>query len=164
MTHKVAEKKLIEYLEDAHAMEENVLKMLDSMIATTKDPAILRDLEHHKHETEQHRERLEERLQARGTKASSHKDLATTAAALLKGMADSMRSDKPAKNARDGFATEHVEIATYEILERIAEQAGDDAAAEVARLNRKDEEAMAAKIATTWERVCELTLQEAEAA
>jgi ferritin-like metal-binding protein YciE len=32
------EEKLVEYIDDAYAMEQNVLRMLDSMIGTTKDP------------------------------------------------------------------------------------------------------------------------------
>ena len=32
------EEKLVEYIDNAYAMEQNVLRMLDSMIGTTKDP------------------------------------------------------------------------------------------------------------------------------
>jgi len=50
----------------------------------------------------------------------------------LKGIADRARTDKPAKYARDGYVTEHMVIACYQILERLAERAGDTETAEVA--------------------------------
>jgi len=50
--------KLVDYIDDAHAMEQNVLRMLDSMISTTDDPEIEEMLRHHKQETEEHERRL----------------------------------------------------------------------------------------------------------
>jgi ferritin-like metal-binding protein YciE len=39
------EEKLVEYIDDAYAMEQNVLRMLDSMIGTTEDPQMKKALE-----------------------------------------------------------------------------------------------------------------------
>jgi len=58
--------------------------------------------------------------------------------------------------------TEHLEIAAYEMLERIAKRAGDDATAEVARRNCADERAMADKIEHNWDKFVEPTLEEEE--
>ena len=152
--------KLVDYIEDAHALEQNVSTMLDSMIATTDDPEIEEILKHHKEETERQEERLRERLDALGAGTSTRKQAQTVAAALMKGAADVVRGDQAGKNARDAYTTEHMEIAAYQLLERLAEKAGDTQTAEVARQNRAEEEAMAQKIDANWDRFLDLTLAE----
>ena len=152
------QQKLVSYVEDAHAMERNVSRMLDSMISTTDDPEIKRMLQEHKRQTEEHERRLRGRLDAMGAGTSTIKEVGGLGAALFKGVGDMARTDKPGKNARDGYVTEHMEIAAYELLERLAKRAGDEETAEVARRNRADEREMAKKIESNWDRFLELTL------
>jgi ferritin-like metal-binding protein YciE len=151
---------LVEYIDDAYAMEQNVLRMLDSMIKTTKDPQMKRSLERHRKETEQQAERLEERLRDHGSRPSKSKEAGGIMAALMKGVLDVARDDNPGRNARDGYATEHMEIASYQLLERVARKAGDTKTAAVARRNREEEEAMARSIGSKWNKIAELTLKE----
>jgi ferritin-like metal-binding protein YciE len=155
--------KLIDYVQNVHALEQNVLLMLDSMIVTTKDEEIVRLLKRHKEESRRQQQRLAGRLRALGGGPglfSVGKDLAAIGAAQVKGLADVFRSDKPVQNARDAFVTEHLEIAAYEVLERLAERAGDEETAAVARENRAEEEAMAERIAENWDRFLDLALAE----
>jgi ferritin-like metal-binding protein YciE len=154
------QQKLIDYIEDAHALEQNVSRMLDSMISTTDDPEITEMLRHHKEETERQEQRLRERLDALGAGTSTRKEAQTIVSALLKGTADQVRGDQAGKNARDGYVTEHMEIAAYQLLERLAERAGDTETADVARQNRAEEEEMARKIDANWDRFLDLTLAE----
>ncbi len=151
---------LVKHIGDAHAMEQNVLRMLDNMIATTDDPQMRQELEHHREETERHAARMEECLGSHGESPSMTKEMGGMLGALMKGAVDMARGEKAGRNARDGFATEHLEIASYELLERIALKAGDEHTAEAARENRADEEAMAQKIASHWDKVAELSLAE----
>ena len=152
------QEKLVEYVQDAHAMEQNVSTMLDSMISTTDDPEIKGMLEDHKRQTQEHERRLRERLDAMEAGTSAIKEVGGVGAALFKGVGDIARSDKHAKNGRDGYVTEHMEIAAYELLERLAKRAGDEGTAEVARQNRSEEQAMAKKIESNWDRFLDLTL------
>ena len=160
MADSKLQQKLVDYIEDAHAMEQNVSRMLDSMITTTDDPQITEMLKHHQEETERHEQRLRERLDALGAGPSTRKQAQSIATALMKGAADQVRGDQAGKNARDGFTTEHMEIAAYQLLERLAERAGDPETAEVERQNRADDEAMAQKIDSNWDRFLDLTLAE----
>jgi ferritin-like metal-binding protein YciE len=154
------QQKLADYVEDAHAMEQNDLKMIDSMISTTDDPQMKEMLENHKRETEEHERRLRARLDAMGRGTSARKQAQAVGAALLKGVGDVAKGDKAGKNARDGYTAEHMEIAAYQLLERLAKKAGDTDTAEVARQNRSDEEQMARRIDASWDRSLELTLEE----
>jgi ferritin-like metal-binding protein YciE len=156
------QQKLVDYIEDTQALEQNVSRMLDSMISTTEDPEIEEMLRHHKEETERQELRLRERLDALGAGTSTRKEAQTIAAALMKGAADQVRGDQAGKNARDGYTTEHMEIAAYQLLERLAERAGDTETAEVARQNRAEEEEMARKIDANWDKFLDLTLAENE--
>ena len=160
MAEDKLQQKLADYVEDAHAMEQNDLKMLDSMISTTDDPQMREMIENHREETEEHERRLRERLDAMGRGTSVRKQAQAVGAALLKSVGDQARGDKAGKNARDGYMAEHMEIASYQLLERLAEKAGDTETAEVARRNRADEEEMARRIDASWDRTLELTLQE----
>jgi ferritin-like metal-binding protein YciE len=154
------EQQLVKHIAEAHAMEQNVLRMLDSMIATTDDPELAQAFRQHKVETEEHRDRMARRLEAHGESPSLVKDVGGILAALMKGVVDIARGEKAGRNARDGYATEHLEIASYELLERVARRAGDDETAEAAAENRADEKRMAALIEQHWDRFVELSLAE----
>ena len=64
------------------------------------------------------------------------------------------------RNARDCYATEHLEIASYELLRRIAQKAGDEETAQAAAEIIAEEAAMAKLIEEHWDTFAELSLQE----
>jgi ferritin-like metal-binding protein YciE len=160
MASENLKQQLVRHIDEAYAMEQNVLRMLDGMIQTTDDQAIRDELREHKLQTERHAERMKQRLEAHDASPSMVKEIGGMAGALMKSVLDMTRSEKAGRNARDGYATEHLEIAAYQLLERIATQAGDEETAEAARENRKDEEAMAKKLDGNWDRFAELVLEE----
>jgi ferritin-like metal-binding protein YciE len=154
------EDQLVKHIDEAYAMEQNVLRMLDGMIETTEDEEIKNELREHKLETERHADRMQQRLEAHGASPSMVKEAGGIAGALLKSVADMARPEKAGRNARDGYTTEHLEIAAYQLLERVAERAGDEETAAAARDNRKDEEAMAKRLDAHWDKFAELSLKE----
>ena len=151
---------LIKHIDEALAMEQNVLRMLDSMINTTEDAEIRDQLREHKLETERQADRMQRRLEAHGASPSTIREGVGVMQALMKSVVDATRAEKAGRNARDGYATEHMEIASYQLLERIAMRAGDEETATAARESRGEEEAMAAKFEQNWDRFAELSLQE----
>jgi ferritin-like metal-binding protein YciE len=151
---------LVKHIDEAISMEEGVKRLLDGMIATTDDPQVLDLLEHHKVETEQHSQRLRRRLEAHGASPSLVREATGIIGALAKLPLDMVRGDKAGRNARDGYATEHMEIAAYQLLERVANRAGDEETAEIARQNRAEEEAMARKLDEHWDLFAEAALRQ----
>jgi ferritin-like metal-binding protein YciE len=154
------EEQLVKHIEEALAMEHGVLRLLDSMIAATEDPEIKDALREHRLDTERHVDRMQHRLEAHGASPSMVREAGGILGALMKSVVDATRSEKAGRNARDGYATEHMEIAAYELLERIAQRAGDEETALAARENRADEAKMAKVIEANWDRFVELSLQE----
>jgi ferritin-like metal-binding protein YciE len=151
---------LVKHIDEAYAMEQNVLRMLDGMISTTDDPEILDALEHHKTQTEGHLDRMKARLEAHDAQPSGVRQMTGILQALAKMPLDMVRTEKSGRNARDGFATEHMEIASYELLRRIAERAGDEETAAAATEIIAEEKEMADVISGNWDKFAELSLRE----
>jgi ferritin-like metal-binding protein YciE len=159
-TGQALEEQLVKHIDEAYAMEQSVLRMLDGMISTTDDPEILDALEHHKMQTEGHADRMKARLEAHDATPSGIKQVGGILQALAKVPLDMVRGEKAGRNARDGFATEHMEIASYELLRRIADRAGDEETAQAATEIIAEEKAMAGTISSNWDKFAELSLRE----
>jgi ferritin-like metal-binding protein YciE len=154
---------LTKHLDEALAMEANVVRMLDSLIRTTEDEGSATLFRAHREQTERQEERLRRRLEAYGASPSIVREAGGMLGVLMKGVLDVARGERAGRNARDAYATEHMEIAAYELLERIATRAGDAETARVARENRDEEREMARRLEEHWDRFAELSLGEAGA-
>ena len=140
--------------------EQLVDDVLAGALRMTDVPELRGPIAHHREETQRHKRLLEERLQAHGAAPSRVKDAGATVGALGLGLLERVRSDSSGKLARDAFVAEQLEIAAYEMLERVADRAEDTETADVARRNKADEQAMAAKIASLWDLAVDLSLKE----
>ena len=145
--------KIVQYLNEAHATEMGLVRVLQSQIAMTPRGDYRRALEQHLRETRSHADRVQRRLNELGGAANPitasiglMETIASQIIALSKTPLDILRGtsgdEKILKNAKDACATETLEIATYIALEELAERTGDDETAKLARDIRADEERM----------------------
>ena len=152
---------LVTHLDEAHALEQTVLRMLDGLIRGADDPEIIDRLEHHKLETQQHEALMRGRLDAHGAQPSMVRQAAGMLEAFVKMPLDLVRGESTGRSARDAYTTEHLEIASYELLRRVAERAGDEETARACRDILEQERAMATFIEENWDRFAERSLREA---
>jgi ferritin-like metal-binding protein YciE len=154
--------KLDTYLKDAHALEEQAVQLLTTGPKLVEDDELAAGFEQHLHETEEHERRIADRLEARGAKPSTLKDAALKGGAMNLGGFFGVQPDTTAKLAGFAFAFEHLEIAGYEMLKRVAARAGDSETVAVAEGILADERAAAEKVALSWHRAIRTEMAEAE--
>lgn len=120
------------YLSDAHAIENQALQMLGAAIHLTDDADLRMLLERHREESERHRKLIDACLERRNADPSRLKDLAMRVGALNLGLFFGGQPDTDPKLAGFAFAFEHLEVAIYSMLGRVADLAGDRETAQVA--------------------------------
>jgi ferritin-like metal-binding protein YciE len=149
--------KLLQYLGEAETTEQALVRVLQSQIAMTPRGAYRTALEQHLGQTRDHAARVAERRReigqgwnpltaavgAVGSVVGQALALGKTPFDLLRG---SGGEEKVLKNAKDAYASEALEIATYTAIERLAAAVGDDETARLAASIRADEEKMLERI------------------
>ncbi len=151
MAEEATEKLLLDHLRDVHAIEEQALKQLERACKLARDDEAKGIYRDHLGESEEHERLIRERLEAYELKPSAVKDLTMRSGAIgIRQLAD-IAPDTPVKLAMHFYAFEHLEIAAYEVLKRLASEAGDDETAEVARCILEQECAAAERIAGTFD-------------
>jgi ferritin-like metal-binding protein YciE len=134
------------YLSDAHAIEEQALAQLRSAPGMAGDDRLAAALAEHLRETETHEQLVRERLDALGESPSRWKDLIMAVGG--KGFLAFARSqpDTPGKLAAHAYSYEHLEMAAYELLVRVARQAADSETEDMAARILPDERLMAERL------------------
>lgn len=151
---------LVHHIDEAHALEQTVLRLLDGLIASADDPELVDRLEHHRLETQQHESLMRGRLEAHGAQPSMVRQAAGMLEAALKMPLDLVRGERTGRGARDAYTTEHLEIASYELLRRVADRAGDEETSRACLDILEQERAMATFIEENWDRFAEESLRE----
>jgi UDP-glucose 4-epimerase len=140
------------YLADAHAIEQQALQLLSAAPKLVEDEALQGAFAEHLAETEAHEQLIRARLVERGGSPSKAKDAALRIGGLNAGAFFAAQPDTAAKLTGFAFAFEHLEIASYELLARVAQRAGDEETASAATRILAEERAAAAKLASSWAR------------
>jgi ferritin-like metal-binding protein YciE len=152
------QEQLRKYLSDAHAIEEQAIQLLEKGPQLAGDEQLARIYEEHLAETREHEELVRMRLDRLGGDTSSLKDAALRLGALNWGAFFAAHPDTPGKLAGFAFAFEHLEIAGYEQLHRVAERAGDAETAELAQRIIAQERAAAEQLGASFPRAASAAL------
>jgi ferritin-like metal-binding protein YciE len=152
-----ASRKIAQYLGEARATEDALVRVLQSQIAMTPNGSYRSALQTHLDETRRHSARVGGRLSALEegrtplqAMVGFWEDIVGQGLALTKTPLDLLRGiggeEKVLKNAKDTAATEALEIATYTAIERLARSVGDEETADLAKSILADEEKMLARV------------------
>ena len=143
MTNNESRKLLVKSLEDLYALEAHEVQELEGHAKDAQhEPMIRQKIEQHLRESELHRDRIEQRLQALGASKPGFKASIVNMVGQVLGGATGPRTSTLAKNACDEYASEHLEIAAYVELITLAQTMGDGDTVQMAQLNLRDEMSM----------------------
>ncbi len=156
-----SERKIVQYLNEAHASEVGLVRVLGAQISITPSGRFRSLLEKHLGETRRHADRLRTRLDeldgGGGFKPVAigigvAESVLSQVLAITKTPFDLVRGssgeEKLLKNAKDDCAAEALEIATYTALRELAEAAGDEQTAKLAETILAEEEHMLERLLT----------------
>ncbi|RRV10609.1 ferritin-like domain-containing protein [Pseudomonas sp. v388] len=117
---------LLDWLRDAHAMEQQAESMLKAQADRLEHyPDLKRRIEQHLDETLGQQKLLKECIERLGGSTSTLKDMAGKLMAFGQALGGMTVSDEVVKGAMSGYVFENIEIATYTVLIQAAKDARD---------------------------------------
>jgi ferritin-like metal-binding protein YciE len=138
------EERLMEWLRDAHAAEEQAQTMLSGMANRIENyPELKSRVQQHAEESRRHAELVRGCIERRGGSTSLIKDTGSKVLALGQAMSGMFVGDEVMKGSIASYAFEAMEIASYNILITTARAARDEQTAKVCEQILQDEQAMA---------------------
>jgi ferritin-like metal-binding protein YciE len=138
--------RLESYLADVHAIEAQSLQLLAKAPELAGVGRLADAYAEHRSETERQQRQIADLLQERNSTPSRLKDAAMRLGGLNWGAFFQAQPDTPAKLVAFAYAFEHLEIAAYELLARVARRAGDGRAEELAGEILREERAAAERL------------------
>ena len=137
-------KHLVDWLRDAHAMEKQAEKMLQSQAHRLESyPQLQRRIEEHIDETLNQSKKLEHCLTLLGADTSTFKDMGAELTAFGQAVGGMMAEDEVVKGGIASYAFENFEIASYKAIIKAAEMASQPEVAQVCKEILQEEIAMA---------------------
>jgi ferritin-like metal-binding protein YciE len=139
-----AEERFMEWLRDAHAMEEQSEQMLESTSKRLEHyPALRARFEAHRDVSKRHADRVRQCIERRGGSRSAIKDAAGKLMAFAQSASGLFVGDEVVKAVLATSTFEQMKITSYEILNSAAKVVGDGEAQRVCEESMRDEEDMA---------------------
>jgi ferritin-like metal-binding protein YciE len=163
MSDRTLEDQLTKYLTDAHSIEEQALVQMERAPGMAGDTELSRIFSEHLEETKEHERAVRQALNLRGAQPSTVKDVAGKLGGWGMVLFAKLNPDTPGKLVVHGYSYEHMELAAYELLRRIAERAGDEHVRLLAERIGSQEHAMADRVAERWDRAVDASLREKSA-
>jgi ferritin-like metal-binding protein YciE len=154
---------LLSYLADVHAIEQQAIVLLEHASTTAGDPLFTEVYERHLEQSREHAAIIKWRLAAHDARPSTLKDSAMRLGGLNWSVFFRTHPDTPGKLAVFTYAFEHLEIASYELLSRVAGRVGDDQTHDACEQILMEERVAADAIAGTFERAADASLSETTA-
>jgi ferritin-like metal-binding protein YciE len=154
------DEQLTKYLSDTHAIEEQALVQMKMAPKIAGDPEIATAFEQHVTETAAHEQLIRERLQGRNAGPSMLKDLAGKVTGQGFALFAKFQPDTPGKLVAHAYSYEHMELAAYDLLGRVAERARDPETVAVAGRILSEERTMAERLSLLFDRAVEASLRE----
>ena len=152
------DEQLVKYLADVHSIELQALAQLRAAPKIAGDERLCQAFEQHLVETEDQERRVRERLEALGGEPSKLKDAAGAAGGWGMAAFAAAQPDTPGKLAMHAYSYEHMELAAYELLKRLAERAGDEETARLAAAIAEEEGRMAERLEQSFDAAVEVSL------
>lgn len=138
------QERLVQWLRDAHAMEQQAEKMLAAQAERIEHyPDLKARMQQHLEETREQARQIEGCLKRHGSDTSTVKDFAGRFTAMAQGMSGYFVGDEVVKGSMAAYTFEHMEISSYRALIATAEAAGDQETKRVCENILRQEEAMA---------------------
>jgi ferritin-like metal-binding protein YciE len=160
---RTIDEQLTKYLTDVHSIELQALAQLEKAPDIAGDPGLADAFREHLAETRDQEELVRSQLEARGADPSTLKDIAGRVGGWAMIAFAKLNPDTPGKLTAHAFAYEHMELAAYELLARVARRAGDDAVVEMSERIGAQERAMGERLAAGFDRAVEASLRDKDA-
>jgi len=157
------DEQLVKYLSDVHSIELQALVQLRAAPQIAGDERLCQAFETHLVETEDQERRVRERLEALGGEPSKLKDAAGVGGGWAMVAFAASQPDTPGKLTMHAYSYEHMELAAYELLKRLAERAGDEETAQMAADIAEEERRMAERLEQSFDTAVEASLAAVDA-
>lgn len=151
---------LLKYLTDAHSIEVQALAQLRTAPDLAGDRENAAAFREHLRETERHEQLVRDLLEKRGASPSRLKDAVLGAGGKGFLLFAKLQPDTPGKLQSHALSYEGLEYASYQLLRRTAERAGDLEIAEVATQIAAEERAMIDRLTAGVDRSAEASLRD----